>query len=483
MNRMIQIKTSIHDRFSVEFKINFSGQEQHHHLFKMNLWLFVPNSLNINAATYAKDQFYRDVKSNVRLKTPVFTLEQMADPDSVPVKCLKQALAHYESDSSKYSDLEFHVKMYVAIFKSALRDETRALQSQEQSQLTDDRVRGYLDAIRQITSHYRTVMATFAERGDDLDPLAVFAMGDEYMSHLAELHATRLLRHTDKMGLAHDDPERQMIADSVAAEHQYKIAHGYAHFNADSVAESRDMFQRQNTLKKYVESALYLKSDTGPDGAAAQQLTFSVAAGIAMLVSMLIALPFQKYLGQYPTLIFIILVIAYMLKDRIKEYARNRFAHRLKAHYFDMKSKVFFRGKKVVHIKEGMDYIGDDKIPAEVLRARHRSALDNSIPLEQAMLYRKQVDIDNAALREHYEYSYDGINDITRIHLQYLTLKMDDPMTTISVIDETENVRMVEVPRVYNIYIVLQCTVEGTTEYYCFKLMTSRNGIEACVEA
>ena len=35
--------------------------------------------------------------------------------------------------------------------------------------------------------------------------------------------------------------------------------------------------------------------------------SFSIAAGFAMLVSTLIAWPFQKYLGSYPFLIFIIL--------------------------------------------------------------------------------------------------------------------------------------------------------------------------------
>ena len=80
-------------------------------------------------------------------------------------------------------------------------------------------------------------------------------------------------------------------------EHQYKIDQGYAHFSLSSVAENRDMFLHQNLLKKYIESALYLKSDSQPDGTAAKEITLSFAAGLAMLVSMLIALPFQKYLG------------------------------------------------------------------------------------------------------------------------------------------------------------------------------------------
>ena len=88
---MIQVQTSVHDRFSVEFKINFADKEQQHQLFKMNSWIFVPDSLNINGSTYSKEQFYRDVKSNIRLKTPQFTLQQLADAEAPTVRYLNAA--------------------------------------------------------------------------------------------------------------------------------------------------------------------------------------------------------------------------------------------------------------------------------------------------------------------------------------------------------------------------------------------------------
>ena len=125
---MIQVQTSVHDRFSVEFKINFADKEQQHQLFKMNSWIFVPNSLNINGSTYSKEQFYRDVKSNIRLKTPQFSMQQLADAEAPTVRYLNAAVQKYTSAPSPVGlqDLEFHIKMYVAIYKSALRDETKA---------------------------------------------------------------------------------------------------------------------------------------------------------------------------------------------------------------------------------------------------------------------------------------------------------------------------------------------------------------------
>ena len=147
-----------------------------------------------------------------------------------------------------------------------------------------------------------------------------------------------------------------------------------------------------------------------------------------------------------------------------------------------MKNKVYFRGKEVVKIKEGMDFIDDQKTPDEVMQTRNRSDLENRIPLEQIILYRKQVEIDNELLGQRYEYRYDGINDITRIHLQHFTTKMDDPETNVAMLDSNGEVHTMRIPRVYNLHIVLQCVTGDMMEYHCFRLMMNRNGILECVE-
>ena len=52
---MIDVETKIHDKFSIEFKIWFSGQESSKkNDFSLNSWIFVPNSLDVNKNTYDK---------------------------------------------------------------------------------------------------------------------------------------------------------------------------------------------------------------------------------------------------------------------------------------------------------------------------------------------------------------------------------------------------------------------------------------------
>ena len=124
---MIDLSTKIHDKFTLEFKVGFNtGQATQPAKFRdyvMNTWIFVPNSLDINAVKYSKEDFYRDLKSGVRLITPSYSLHELANDDELlPSKSLVTNFngLHIAPDDTK--DLTHSIKMYCAIAKSAFRD-------------------------------------------------------------------------------------------------------------------------------------------------------------------------------------------------------------------------------------------------------------------------------------------------------------------------------------------------------------------------
>ena len=104
---MISIQAKKHDNFSAEFKIGYNCKEQgDKDKFSVNTWIFVPNSLDINPENYGKKQFYRDIKSNVRLITPVYPLRDIAQYTSLPFVSLRKAIENVVSDPSKSSPAE-----------------------------------------------------------------------------------------------------------------------------------------------------------------------------------------------------------------------------------------------------------------------------------------------------------------------------------------------------------------------------------------
>src|SRR5574344_227113 len=122
---MIDIQTKIHDQFTIEFKVGYIANENLPKSdFEMNTWIFLPDNLDINRRTYPKDIFYRNVRSQLRLITPVYTLKELADTHNLPFKLLQSSCrtAVSSSDIADTDNFESQVKMYASIYKSAIRN-------------------------------------------------------------------------------------------------------------------------------------------------------------------------------------------------------------------------------------------------------------------------------------------------------------------------------------------------------------------------
>ncbi len=83
---MIDTQVSIHDKFSVELKIGFitKNKAEEENEFKINTWIFIPNGLDINRVTYSKEQFYTDIKSNIRLNSGILFIRHINGYGSFP---------------------------------------------------------------------------------------------------------------------------------------------------------------------------------------------------------------------------------------------------------------------------------------------------------------------------------------------------------------------------------------------------------------
>ena len=477
---MIEIQTKIHDKFSIEFKVGFSGREgvKVNH-FDVNSWIFIPNGLYINKQTYSKDRFYIDMKSNVRLLTPAFSLKQMIEGDNAPFLHLKKALdeAIAQPSPEHNSEYEFQLKLFAAIFKSSIRNESTEIINHPIDSLIYERCSVYAADVKQVLQRFRSLETSINSSDGEL--VTKFGFANEFISHQVEIRTMRIIKAIQDIKQPEVNDAFKALADMLTKETAYKVAKQYSHAVVGDEANNRKLLHRHSLLKKYIESALYLKANITQDGTAVKQISFSLAAGLAMMVSLLVTLPFQKYLGNYPSLIFVILVLIYMLKDRIKDLTRWLFAYQLKDKYYDTKTVVSIKNRSVGWIKEGMDFISDDRVPEVVLKLRNRNTLeaDNKVLDEKIILYRKRVEIDNAALRNQYDYDFKGINDIIRYHINYLTKKMDNPESQIDCLDEQGQVRTILAERVYTLHFVMQFKWEDQVEYMAFHVVVNRNGI------
>ena len=482
---MISIQAKKHDNFSVEFKFGYNCVEDGvKDKFSVNAWIFVPNSLDINPENYGKKQFYRDIKSNIRLITPVYLLRDIAQDTSLPLVSLRKALEAVVANpsTSSLNKYEYQLKMFAAIFKSALRDHAAHISAVRSLDSAEYLVEDYVNSARLVLRKFRALyqiidVPTVSER-----TRSCFRMSDEFMSHVVEVRTIRLIKVLDAVANPHTVSRiRKQFEKLIFDEREYMTSMGYGQLNGDAVHD-RELVFHHGMLKKFVESELYISLDKKKDGVAVEQLYYSIAAGVAMIFATGVAWQTQVKYGNITWPLFIALVVSYMLKDRIKDLLRYYFAHKLGNKYFDKKATVAIGDNNIGVIKEGFDFISRSKTPDVVMNMREQDSSvedESRIFEEKILLYRKHVEIADSALAMVDEYPMKGINEILRLHLNRFTHKMDNPEVPIDSFDADGRLITASIQKIYYVNIVFQLQHDGEAEYHHFRITMTRTGVLA----
>lgn len=485
---MIDIMTKIHDKFSIEFKVGFvTRRKLRMNDFSVYMWIFVPNSLDINPTTYPKSKFYRDVKSNIRLITPKFLLREIVGGAAVPLHHIEKAFRAMASSPTRtaVAEYEYQIKMFTAIVKSALRNELNHIRSLELPEDIEELCRAYIENIEAVTTEFRRLRSIVNTPSVPREVLNYYLFGDEFLCAIIDQQTLKLIRFLEERSTERYGALIADLSGLVRREQEYRSRMGYGALTLDDRRHNRDLLFRYGVLKKYIESDLFLKVPKKRDGVVVEQLYYSIAAGMSMIFATVVSFSFQQRYGNFTTPLFIALVVSYMLKDRIKELMRFYFAHRVGSKYFDNKATISIKEQPIGWMKEGMDFLSENKVPREVMQIRSRSPLlqaENRLSDEKIILYRKSVHIDRDKLERNNIYLTDGINDIIRLHVNSLIQKMDNPQVPLYLLNDAGRVEAVPCDKVYYVNVVLQYQYEENVMYKRFRIAVSRSGIESIDE-
>ncbi len=481
---MIDLSTKIHDKFTLEFKVGFNTEQatkpMKYRDYVMNTWIFVPNSLDINAAKYSKDDFYRDLKSGVRLITPSYELHELANNDELlPSKALTTNFNDLHAAPDDTLDLTHTIKMYCAIAKSAFRDACFSASQQSDAATRKEACLQFLDDGRKILERFRGLFNQLNDDNATDRTRQVFSYGDEFLSNVLEKYTYRL---RDAIRIHHPEEYPSVEArfkEVLLDERNYREQKGYLCVKIDDEKGNEDFVFRASLLKKFSESDLYLNATKRKNTFLVEQILYSLAAGAAMVVATLSSFFFQQRYGNFTLPFLIALVISYMFKDRLKDWLRLIFARRVSSKVFDTRTDFRVKGRYIGWSKDSVDFIDSDKIIPEVIHLRSRNALfaEVSGKDEKVLLYRKKVQLWPSELAKASPYPLRGINDILRYNLTEYTRKMDNPSFPLSGTWEDNEYKPIEGKKVYHITFVIQCVYEGKTEYKRIVVRCDRNGI------
>ena len=481
---MIDLTTKIHDKFTLEFKVGFNTdvavKPMKYNDFVLNTWIFVPNSLDINAAKYSKENFYRDLKSDQRLITPDYALHELANNEQLlPNQSLINDFNDLFIAPDDIVDLVHSLKMYCAIAKSAFRDAYRSALQTENNQQRIEACQTYLNDVTQVVSRFRRLFNKLKNSDIKGRILQDFDYSDEFLSNILEEYTYRL-----RDQLLHQFPNDYAVMESrfkevLFAEKAYKEQQDYLSVKPNDPNGNEDFVFRASLLKKFAESNLYLNTNKRKNTFLVEQILYSAAAGIAMIVATLSSFFFQQRYGNFTLPFLIALVISYMFKDRLKDWLRLVFAKRVSNNVFDTRTDFSIKGRHIGWSKDSVDFIDPDKVLPEVMRLRDRLPLFNEVSGndEKVLLFRKKVQIWPSELAKVSPFPMKGINDIMRFNITEFVRKMDNPSIPLSGAWEEDEFSPIVGKKIYRLTYVFQCVFEGHTEYKRVLVKCNKNGI------
>lgn len=495
MPGVIDPRLEAHDANQLELKLSYlvePGAKRQRYL--VETFMFVPRTLGISGQSYGVQGFFEDLQTFVRLKTPQVALEALAKAGRgerwfTPVRAELDRLL---SGGARASDeLVRSLKVLGGIYRSAMRDEGRLLGSKFVSLESD--VEGAMmreqelgRALSTWIEHLEAALTRLRHAGSRCEHAIVpqvvretWAAVDEYVSIYAEEIATSLVQACDERlradhdgrgrglpsGSSHDSPlaaVRERLADVAIGAYRYRRSRGYPSY-AIPDAPNEDLPRRRRILKRVIASVLYLDLRHEEGGALQRDIIAGVAAAIAMLFAALVSLWAQGTWGPLSSAFIAVLVLSYIIKDRIKEWARRSLGRRFSSHLPDFVTEVRKPDSDdaIGQLRESVSIIDPSLIDPEIVELRHSdhpSAIASHGRPEVVVRYVKEVTLDSAGLQKAME-GVEGLNDIIRFNFAKFRARMDDPVEIYRIVHPT-NRSVVEVPcaRVYHVNVVLRIT-------------------------
>ncbi len=481
---MIDEQVKLHDKLSAEIKVSFGARKKvKFNDFTFNIWMFVPNSLDINRHNYSKTDFYRDLKSNIRLTTPVFILRDIIESESSPFVHLRKSFKNLTSQPTRTNseEYEYQIKMFLSILKSSLREEVSHILSSSKDDV-EYLVNNFLVNGKKVFILYRELYLIINVPTVEKRYMDFYRYGEEFLINIIEKHCFMLLKGIKQFNQDSVNGYKERVLSLIDELISYKKSKGYLLADENSADENGAFVYRMGMLKKYAESDLFLDIKKRRDGVWLEQILFSLAAGISMIFATVIAFSVQQKFGNFTMPLFVALVVSYMLKDRIKELTRYYFAHRIGDKYFDHKIVMNMSNTEIGWAKESVDFIPERNVPEEIIKRRNRPDILEATykgGAEKVILYKMHMHINRDKLNTISPYFFSGVNSIIRFNVSHLLRNMDNPELNLFASDKNDAFKVIKGKKYYYLSLIIQKKNERQNELIHYRLVLTRDGIQS----
>lgn len=456
--------------------------------YQLDLYLFNPYQLGMTEGRYGVAGFLRDLRSYTRYTVPTIALAKLVDPACALSPLTRIARMLEATTAARDLDetaILYELRVLANIYHAQLRDTRRVMEDQCRKgappDVMADRLTSLLAGMDRLLERFRALRPVF------LDP----RVSDRLREGLNWADEA-LSVSTEKAGymLYHAFRERADLAEAVARltprlarEQRYRRDAGYPTVidPRDPIGNERFVYH-ESLLKKWAEGCMYMSQEPTRAAGRIMQAVLGVAAALAMAFAVTATFFTSRWFPEFSVPWAILIVVAYVVKDRLKEALRGFFvAHvpRFTADRMDDLIDPAVRHKVGVS-RARVRFRRPAELPDAIRRLRELRSdpFREIMPPDDVIHFQKDIFIESARLMRSHP-RLESITEIIRFKLDSWLAGMDDPTNLLSCM-VGERCEQVPARRVYHLHLILRFADRTAGEagaLFKYRLVLTRNGI------
>lgn len=470
---LLDSELELRDRHNFDIKFDYFLQKgTKHNKYVIDGYIFVPDELKISKETYPSNKFFKDVRSSIRFQTPIFPLKAIIrennplSPLNRVRATLDQILGGSMDDDALNHRLIYELRMYAQIVRSNLRSQVAFLMElcprEDSIEIVMESVHDLCTVVHAIQEKFHDLEATFFTIQMPEKTRSCYLAADEYVSYYIEHYFTaladKLASHACfKLALPeiHDLISRRQFRRK---QMEYTLV-----IDGDRAAGGKGDLTRfhywKSFLKRYIKQVLFLEIKEMDERRQLSQVIGGVGAFIAMGITVLITVLLLEGVAENSLPFILLVLVAYVLKDRIKAFVNYTGEKLLSKYVPDRKYDIIDPVKKEIigTCEESMRFV--KAVPDVVMSMRNKdrtSVLEREFPTEQIIHYHKTISLNTAKIFKIHE-RHKNLNDLINVNIRdYLANAWEPHEDIIHYNVATSAVERVKIPVTYHLNLVLK---------------------------
>jgi len=433
------------------------------------MYLFIPDSLNINEQTYSKSDFYNDYSGHIRLFTPRYNLKTL-------IKRLLNLIEFLKIDidkSEKFEYINYETKMIVCSYIEYLKEISQNI---EDKKLKIKKIKNLVQKIKKFNELKNELFFLHStSQNDEIRHLLKSSV--EYISLITQRYLFVINTKLRSQESTYIDTINEII-NIINNEISFEKEKDLPFISNDDNMNEKVIF-RYSVFKKYFYSILFLKQDIEEDAKKIRQFYYAIAAGISMIFATTVVFITQQKYGNFTTPFFVALVLSYMFKDRIKDLTKGYFEKKLKIKAYDFRDKIYDmdRHKLFGYFQKKVKFIRKNELDKRIIKARllqTNNRLSTWYLNEKILKYEKNITLYNKNIKDAYDNAIEGVTDIMRFDISRFKTKMSDAKVPLYRVGHNDLYGQ----RVYHINMVFVVSQGKQDEILKIRLVLTKEGIK-----